>query len=438
MHSIRDMKYLTNIIRKSRPIFMAVIFTLFCSIPVPVSAQEQDCNERQLRDLGVTILNCTGDRCAPNSTPIPMASSSNIPEPHKTVIERAASRHSVNPNFIAALFLTEQGNIWKPFEGPYASSHAGASGPFQFMPGTWNAYKEDGNGDGVMDIQNFEDAAYAASKLAATGTNQTTPLGDLNRPFEPNTLIFFSAVYNWGGGNVQRKTSPTSPITVAPTETQNYMRNVHALISSNFTQSGHAAYGPPRLPGQNAPPATQTPAGTTNAGCLSNGSSVGLATTDVNQARDIILRSQNIIWGNYGSAVSQIEDVRSCLQPSTLLALATMAERAGVQIPINALGTDHGGCNGSGGSLHNQGLAIDIGYYGNDSAGEDRHTPDGDKLYRFLYDNRVVFKINELIWQYPPDGYQCINNGNLGECDTIYSASTMNDHYHHIHVGFNP
>lgn len=432
------MKYLINILDKGLLLCVVLIFALSFPAPMRVSAQAAECNERQLRDLGVTIVNCAGDTCSPSSTPIPMASSSNIPEPHKAVIERAAARFSVNPNFIAALYLSEQGNVWKPFEGPYASSRAGASGPFQFMPGTWAAYKEDGNGDGVADIQNFEDAAFAASKLAATGTNQNTPLGDLSRPFAPDTLIFFSAVYNWGGGNVQRKTNPDSPLSAAPTETQNYMKNVHALISSNFTQSGHPSYGPPRSPGQTGTPTPQAPPGTSGAGCLSTGLGTGLVTNDPNQARDIILRSQNIDWGNFGSAVTQIEDVRSCLKPDALLALATMAEKSGVRIPINAIARDHGGCDGSTSSLHNQGLAIDIGYYGSDSQGADRHVPDGDVLYKFLYDNRVALKINELIWQYPHTGFQCINDGNLGECDTLYSAATMNIHYHHIHVAFFP
>lgn len=418
-------------------IYLAVIFGLFCLVPSSASGQQPECNESFLRNQGVAIVTCQGDVCSPSSTPIPVAGSANIPEPHKAIIERAAAKFSVNPNFIAALYLTEQGNIWKPLEGPYASSPAGASGPFQFMPGTWGGYKQDGNGDGVMDIQNFEDAAHAASKLAATGTNHSTPLGDLTRPFEPDTLIFFSAVYNWGGGNVQKKTSPDSPLSVAPAETENYMKNIHALLSSNFTQSGHPSYGPPRLPGQTGTPTTQATPGTSTAGCVSTGSAVGLVTSSADEARAIILRSNNITWGNYGSATSQKDDVRNCLKPSTLLAFATMAERSGVRILVNALASDHGGCTGSGGSFHNNGLAIDIGYYGNDSKGADRHVPDGDTMYKFLYDNREVLKINELIWQYPPTGYQCINDGNLGECDTIYSASTMNAHYHHIHVGFN-
>ena len=378
-----------------------------------------------------------GCECSVGSNgPISMTASNNIPEPHKAVFERAASKFAVNPNLIAALFLSEQGNVWKPFDSPWASSPAGASGPFQFMPGTWGAYKEDGNGDGVTDIMNFEDAAYAAAKLAATGTNQSTPLGDLNKPFAPNTMIFFSATYNWGGGNVQNKTNPDSPITAAPKETQNYMNNIHMVISSDFTKSGHSAYGPPRMPGQTV---NQTPADGTNTSsgnCVSSGGDTGLATSNPTEARQKILSSSNVMWGNYGSATSQKSDIEGCMTDTALISIATIIQNSGVQIPVNALATDHGGCSASGGSLHNHGRAIDIGYYGNASAGADRHKPEGDTLYKFLFDNRNVLKIDELIWQYPPSGYKCIDGGNVGECDTIYNAATMNQHYHHIHVGF--
>lgn len=426
--------------RNFSKICLSLLMVIFCVMPsaqIKVWAQENICSEAKLRNLGVAVLNCSGDiQCAPGvATPISMVASNNIPEPHKSVLERAASQFSVNPNFLAALFLTEQGNIWKPFEGPYASSPVGASGPFQFMPGTWNQYKEDGNGDGVANVQNFEDAAYAAAKLVATGTDQSTPLGDLAQPFAPNTLIYFSAAYNWGGGNLQSRTNPNSPLSAAPTETQNYMKNVHTLLSSDFTQSGHSAYGPPRLPGEAVPAPTvaSTVAGNN---CVSNGSATSLVTTDPVRARSIILSSSNIVWGNSGSAPTQKEDISNCLEDPALLAIATIAERVTVKIPVNALATDHGGCDKTQRGLHNRGLAIDIGYHGNNSQGSAWHVADGDTLYKFLQDNRNTLSIDELIWQYPPNGYRCMDNGKVGECDRLYSPAIMNQHYHHIHVSF--
>ena len=391
----------------------------------PLSTNTETSNNCQC-SAGGTITAVTG--------PISMTASDNIPEPHKAIIERAASKYSVNPNFIAALFLSEQGNIWKPINSTWNSSGVGASGPFQFMPATWRQYKDDGNGDGITDIQNFEDAAFAAAKLAATGTNQATPLGDINKPFVPNTLIYFSAAYNWGGGNLQRQTNPDSPLTVAPEETEEYMKNVFMLLSSNFTKGGHKNYGDPRMPGQ---PSNNNNTSIVNSGCPSTGNTIGsLTTTDPASARNIILSSSKIKWGNYGSATSQKADVASCLTNTTLSSFATIAQNSPVDLPINALATDHGGCTSGKSSLHNAGRAIDIGYYGNNSYGAALHKAEGDTLYKFLFDNRDVLQIDELIWQYPPVGYKCIDKGVVGECDTLYSLGTMNQHYHHIHVSF--
>jgi hypothetical protein len=49
-------------------------------------------------------------------------------------------------------------------------SSAGALGPMQFMPATFEAYKQDGDGDGVISIYDVHDAIYSAAKnLAANG-----------------------------------------------------------------------------------------------------------------------------------------------------------------------------------------------------------------------------------------------------------------------------
>ncbi len=385
--------------------------------------------------------------CSPcplnNFTSVQTTASANIPEPHRSLFIRVSAEHNINPNFLAAIFLSEQGNIWKPFDAQYASSPVGASGPFQFMPGTWGQYGTDGNGDGIVDIQNFEDAATSAAKLLSTGTNPNTPLGDINLPFKtPDTMLYFAAAYNWGGGNIQKKTNENSPLTDAPKETENYLKNVEALISSDFTKSGHPSYGDPRPAdvGQDLPPGLD---GTTqpvsqNDSCSDNNiPGVGeLITNDPEEARNLILNSTNVSWGNYGSANTQKQDVSgSCVTNQFLLSVATIVEKSGVPLLVNAIATDHGGCSG-GRSNHNHGRAIDIGYYGSNSAGADRHKPEGDTLYKFLYDNKDTLKIDELIWQEPPTGYDCINDGNTGDCYALYGQATMNDHYHHIHVSF--
>lgn len=44
-----------------------------------------------------------------------------------------------------------------------------AVGPMQFIPGTWNKWASDGNGDGVGDPQQIDDAALAAGRYLCTG-----------------------------------------------------------------------------------------------------------------------------------------------------------------------------------------------------------------------------------------------------------------------------
>lgn len=148
-----------------------------------------------------------------------------------------------------------------------------------------------------------------------------------------------------------------------------------------------------------------------------------------------ILNSKNVVFGNYGNASQQRDDINNCLTDTTLAAFATMADKSGTRILVNALGTDHGGCNGkaSGNSAHNYGRAIDIGYYGN---GGPNHNANGDALYKFLYNNSGLLEIDQLIWTRPPAGYKCIGKGTPVDCLAFYGFKTVSQHTHHIHVGF--
>jgi len=59
-----------------------------------------------------------------------------------------------------------------------AGSWQRATGPLQFIPSTWERWGSDGDGDGVADPQDIDDAAYAAARyLCASGADLATGQG---------------------------------------------------------------------------------------------------------------------------------------------------------------------------------------------------------------------------------------------------------------------
>jgi membrane-bound lytic murein transglycosylase B len=76
-------------------------------------------------------------------------------------VQRAASAWGIDWRVLDAVWQVESGRRWY-FTG---GSSAGARGPCQFMPGTWRAYAQDGNGDGVKDINDARDCLFASAKL---------------------------------------------------------------------------------------------------------------------------------------------------------------------------------------------------------------------------------------------------------------------------------
>lgn len=80
--------------------------------------------------------------------------------------ERAGKAFGIHPKLLQAVHMVETGGRGNTT----VSSYAGAQGPMQFMPATFRAYGVDGNGDGVAEINNVDDAVFSAAKyLAANG-----------------------------------------------------------------------------------------------------------------------------------------------------------------------------------------------------------------------------------------------------------------------------
>lgn len=89
---------------------------------------------------------------------------------------KAGAKYNVPWQVIAAVHFVETGQSGDTDR----SSSAGAIGPMQFMPNTFGAYAQDGDGDGVASITNVYDAIYTAAKhLAANGAASGSVSGAL-------------------------------------------------------------------------------------------------------------------------------------------------------------------------------------------------------------------------------------------------------------------
>lgn len=117
--------------------------------------------------------------------PAPAAPATQAPPPvapdAAAIAVRLASS-GLNPNF-AALYLSAQEQTGTPWQLLAAVHHvetgqststsrtssAGATGPMQFLPATFSHYALDGDGDGVKNIDDVNDAVFTAANYLRAG-----------------------------------------------------------------------------------------------------------------------------------------------------------------------------------------------------------------------------------------------------------------------------
>lgn len=263
-----------------RAIVLVIAVMLFISTPVDALSRSSYYTSQRI-DTYDPFGTPDSGICFGGSTEV----SQNIPADWREIFVAAATKFKVQPNYLAALYLTENGNVWHPIDRTsWPTSPAGASGPMQFMPGTWAGYKTDGDNDGVSDINNPWDAVFAAANLSSVlGVTTTTPIGTLSAPLKKPSLLRAAAAYNWGIGNVTNA-GENAVLSALPGETENYVKNIYTLFESDFTKTGHPNYKDP------------VPEGTT-----SSGSPAGCTTGGIGSADGItfpLMTTQSAVIGN--------------------------------------------------------------------------------------------------------------------------------------------
>ena len=110
---------------------------------------------------------------SPTPTPTPGPTQASIPSNDRSIspsgsfgdtYKQAGDRFGVPWQILYAIHMVETGQR----DGAISSGYGtGAQGPMQFMPGTWAGYGIDGNGDGIVDINNAIDAIFGAANFIA-------------------------------------------------------------------------------------------------------------------------------------------------------------------------------------------------------------------------------------------------------------------------------
>jgi len=129
---------------------------------------------------------------------------SSVPERLNAVFTAAAKTYDVPSYVVALAYLGENDHVFREPPPPYGKGSAwrvspkGAGGPFQFMSGTWRAFRNSNPAHRPGNINDLVDSAYAAAHLLAVlGAKGNPPLGDPTHPVK-GTVMWALGAYNAG------------------------------------------------------------------------------------------------------------------------------------------------------------------------------------------------------------------------------------------------
>ncbi len=172
-----------------------------------------------------------------------------VKAPYSEIFRKAGAKFGVQPAVIGAIFVGEHRSIkdssyqnWPDPAGPWATSPAGANGPFQFINSTWQFYQQDGDGDGDKDVQDLTDAAFgAAAFLAKIGAGNNATGEEAIR----NAASRYNSGKPWAEGQNITETSNYVTNLVLPAFQSFYCPVGSTSIAGTFDPTGTGTNGVP-------------------------------------------------------------------------------------------------------------------------------------------------------------------------------------------------